>query len=351
MIEQANETVASLNPLIEANRKYADTQFDLTVALKNNLITQDQYNNLLERSARNIVGIEDPAQEYADRLKVIDEFAEKAGVSQRELAKATREARMEFLETQTSASAGAERFFLNLAEKSRDAASSVEEALSTAFREAENAFVEFTKTGKFEFTDFINTITDQLIKLSLREVFGQIGGSKGGDGFFGEIFGGGGGNLFGLGDLGTGGSTEKQLNGGITASAGAGGGGSTEKQLNGGITASAGAGGGGGGFFDDILGGIGGFFGDLPFFAQGGSFDVGPNTSMGTFDGSRDNRLVAFRANDNERVTVSQKDEAVGGQTIVQNFTVNTRDAESFKKSRASITAEASAGLNRARRN
>mgnify|MGYP006423036845 CR=1 FL=1 len=324
--QAARDTIASLDPLVDAQNSYAETVRDTTVAVRDNIISQERANELNQRAARELLGVERPAEEYADKLKLIREFADEAGLSQEELAQATRETRIELLESQTSASAGFERFFLDLAEKSRDAATAVEDALTTAFRSAEDAFVEFTKTGKFEFTDLVNTITDQLIRLSLRETFGQLGGSTGGDGFFGQIFGGGGGNLFGLGDLGLGG-------------------GSTEEQLNGGITAAAGAGGsGGGGFFGDLFGGVSNL---LPF-ANGGSFTVGPSTSVGSLQG-RDNRLVAFRGDDGEEVNITPKGESGKSQPIVQNINISSPNPESFRQSEAQIAAQASRQLRASR--
>lgn len=71
-----------------------------------------------------------------------------------------------------------------------------------------------------------------------------------------------------------------------------------------------------------LLGGLGGLLG----FAGGGSFTVGPQTAQGGFSGA-DNRLVAFRARDGERVSVStpgqQEQTGDGGGPLIGSVNLN----------------------------
>lgn len=74
------------------------------------------------------------------------------------------------------------------------------------------------------------------------------------------------------------------------------------------------------------LGSLLGFGGGLPGFQNGGSFTVGPQTSVGTLSGV-DNRLIAFRARDNERVTITRPGQRTGGpgggSQVINTFTTN----------------------------
>lgn len=81
--------------------------------------------------------------------------------------------------------------------------------------------------------------------------------------------------------------------------------------------------------------------GMLPGFANGGSFEVGAQTSMGTLNGI-DNRLIAFAARDGERVTVSKPGQAAGGGTVIQNFNFPPgTDVQAFQRSRTQIARAA----------
>jgi hypothetical protein len=69
-------------------------------------------------------------------------------------------------------------------------------------------------------------------------------------------------------------------------------------------------GGGGGGGLGSILG-LAGSLGSLFGFAGGGSFGVSKQSAVATLPGvGIDNRVIAFRANDREDVTISQKGES-----------------------------------------
>lgn len=101
---------------------------------------------------------------------------------------------------------------------------------------------------------------------------------------------------------------------------------------------------GGGSSGSGLLGGLGSLFG----FANGGDFTVNPRTSVGSLNGV-DNRLVAFRARDGEKVSVTKPGQrSSGGSQTMINFNVSTPDAESFNRSQGQIMARIQAGMSRA---
>lgn len=71
------------------------------------------------------------------------------------------------------------------------------------FKNAQEALLEFVRTGKFSFKDFVRGIAEDLLRLFTNQLYGQLaqklfGGSGIGGGLGGGLFGGGGG-LFGGG--------------------------------------------------------------------------------------------------------------------------------------------------------
>lgn len=76
-------------------------------------------------------------------------------------------------------------------ENMEDLANVASDLLVNAFKTAEDAFVEFTRTGKFDFTSLIDSIQRDLARLVFREAIAGISGGLGGLG------GGGGGGGFG----------------------------------------------------------------------------------------------------------------------------------------------------------
>jgi len=110
-----------------------------------------------------------------------------------------------------------------------------------------------------------------------------------------------------------------------------------------------GGGGGGGGIFGSLLGGL--FGGGLPGFQNGGQFTVGAATSVSRIPGV-DNRLVAFRAQDGEDVTITPRNQTPAGSgapMVNQTFNITTPDSDSFQQSRTQIANRQNAGLQRAR--
>ena len=96
----------------------------------------------------------------------------------------------------------------------------------------------------------------------------------------------------------------------------------------------------------DSLKGLGKLFG----LQRGGSFQVGAGTGLGRLDGN-DNRLIAFRAQDGEQVTVTPRNNRENRQqsapiTIIQNIT--TPNPQAFPKNSRAVANEFSTALRRA---
>jgi lambda family phage tail tape measure protein len=95
------------------------------------------------------------------------------------------------------------------------------------------------------------------------------------------------------------------------------------------------------------------FLGSLLGFQKGGSFTVG-NGFTSIPNGGIDNRLVAFRAQDGEKVTVTPRGKTQGEQGAQHNtftFNITTPDAQSFQKSQSQIAAKAAQIVSAGNRN
>ena len=189
-------------------------------------------------------------------------------------------------------STGWDRAFREYADNATNAAKTAENLFRKATQGMEDAIVNFAKTGKFEWKNFVNMMLEELLRAQIQSIFAQMmgnmqGSMRGGGGGGGAGGGGGGiiGSLIGgIGSLFGGGSKPLQ---GPTQSGGnlsnGGGGGGILGSLVSGIGNLFGGGGNsrplqgptqsGGNLSGGFLSGIGDFFSG--FFANGGNIPAG----------------------------------------------------------------------------
>ncbi len=250
-------------------------------------------------------------EDYAVGVKAINRLMAEGLITAEQYRISMDEVRLTLLETQTDGFSGFERGLLKLRNSLGTEADQVEKLMTNAFKGAEDAFVEFTKTGKLSFSDLVDSVIADITRMAFQQtVTNGLAGAFG----IGGGAGGGAGNLFGF-------------IGNILGSFGGGGAGVAG--------AAAGAG-------TSLLG-----TSTMPSFARGGSFGVDAGSSMANLGGT-DNRLIAFRARDGEKVTVTPPGESgqSGGDTY--QFNITTPDADSFRRSQNQIMARAAAMSNRA---
>lgn len=295
--------VSSLNglfPLVEGMQRLAEIQQFVTKnsdRLSQSGISQGEATKRLAREAAGLTGTYEQMNEQVEFLRRNQDLL---GLSTEELEAEVRRLNIAFLETQRDAASGAQRAILKLVDETTDAAAQTEKAFTDAFKKIEDAVVSFATNGKFEIDEFFRSIAEHLIRLGTQQALAGIGG------FFQDQTGGQGG--FGFG----------------------------------GPSSSSVGGGGIGGIFTSLLGGLFGF-------QNGGQFTVGANTAVQAIPGI-DNRLIAFRAQDGEQVSITPKGQQAGGQNINQIFNINTPNPDSFKRSQSQIQNRALAGIDSAKR-
>lgn len=235
--------------------------------------------------------IRGPVQALADRRGALEDLFRTGQIGAEEFAKAMRELNVQATALDNTIGGGIANGFARLAQQADQLGQQVSDFVVGSFNQATEAIVNFAQTGELNIRQFFSDLFAQLARLALNQVFSQLASG-----------------LFG------------------------------------------GAGGGGGGFFGSLLGGL---FGGLPGFASGGSFEVGPGSSLATLSG-QDNRLVAFRARDGEEVSVTPRGAAGrgAGGAVVQNFSnvynITTPDADSFRRSQQQILARTDTSVRRA---
>jgi len=276
--------------LAEASKLFADRQEIIKRVGEDQIPLRLSQEEIVRRILRAEIGIEDAARRATAQTELLNRAFEAGAITSDELKENLRQVRLELLESQETASAGAERFFIKLQGQVEDVASRTEELMNRAFQSAEDALVDFVNTGRFELTKFIQDIQNQLLRQAFRAVTASAAGS-----------------------LGIGQSPQGSLIG-------------------------------------SLFGNLGGLFGGA---FNGADFTVGPSTSAGTTQGA-DNRLVAFRARDGERVQVSTPGQDRGrtpgtGQPQIV-FNIQTPDADSFRRSEGQILARTQGMLQRAQR-
>jgi lambda family phage tail tape measure protein len=248
---------------------------------------QLDFSNDAAAAAEAYRAITDPAMEYAQTIRVLNQILAETPALQDEVNRAMVDARIAFLETQTTAQAGAQRGLLKIQQQVSDTATLTEDALVGAFNDAKEAMLDFFTTGEFELNDFVNNLQRRLADLALS---GLIDTALGGAFKF-------------LGGLG---------NGGI----------------------------------DPNTGGPAGAGAQGPGFANGGAFTVGGmggiDSQQVAFRASPGERVVVQ--------TPEQQRGGMGGRPANVNIYVTTPDAQSFQRSQGQILARTQRQLDRAAR-
>jgi len=249
-------------------------------------------NELLKKAAEIYETVRGPAYQYELTLRALNELLKAGRINQAEFTNEVIKARIEFLNSQTDMASGMERGFLKIQQKTGDYATQMENIITTAFDGMSSAIADLVVDGEADFGSLIRSINKMIVQLVLSQAFQQLFGSTGVAG------GAAGGNIFG-----------------------------------------------------SLFSGLKGLFG----LQTGGSFEVGAQTGIAPLpNGGNDNRLVAFRAQDGEQVTVTPRGQnpnnGATNQTIV-NFNITTPDVAGFRASESQLAAKAARMISRGQRN
>jgi len=162
--------------LTNSERQIENALLKISKALKRELndVEEDGFRKLLltnqgiARQTDIINDLRGPMETYKEDLAAINTLYQLGAISAEEFTEAQRDLRITLLETQTDFGAGIERSLLKLSRSYSDFADQIESVITRAFGNAENAIVEFTKTGKFNFSQFAQSLSEDLTRLVVR---------------------------------------------------------------------------------------------------------------------------------------------------------------------------------------
>lgn len=266
-----------------------ESQLKRTLTADERAMAEEQLrmNQALTDQANILDEIQGPMQDYGRKVSALDKLVQDGRISLEQYAQKLQDVRIAYLDTLTDLSSGLERAFLKINKDLGDSAKQIEEVVTNAFSKAEDALVDFVKTGKLDFKGLVDSILTDLIRLTVRQgILAPIAGALGGA----------------LGGL-------------------------------------------GGGIGGAIASGLGGLFG----FATGGDFTVpggsGVDSQLVAFRATPGEQVIVNKPN-----TDNQQKDSAGGRTVV-NMYITTPDVKGFKESESQIAARASRMIGRGRRN
>jgi len=244
----------------------------LTEKERQELDTRLRRIQLLQIEADILDSINQPATNYRDTVKALNGLLNTGAISLDQYNQKLDQSRIEMLELDRTIGGGVSRGLLKLRTEFTDLSQLAETTLTNAFKGAEDALVQFVTTGKASFSDLVNSILEDLVRLSIRQsITGPLAQMLGN--FAGSWFGGS--------------TAMNAMQGpGFTGLSGS--------------TATNG-------------------YGLMPAFANGGDMTVGGS-------GGVDSQLVSFRATPGERVYVrkaGERDPTDGGMSVAMNVIIH----------------------------
>lgn len=109
-----------------------------------------------------------PAKAYQETVLGITAALKDNQINQEQANRQLLEARVNFLETQTTLEAGFERGFDKITLEVTNFSTLAEQSVTDAFHGMEDALVNFVKTGKLDFSSLVDSILTDMIKILLR---------------------------------------------------------------------------------------------------------------------------------------------------------------------------------------
>ena len=194
-IDAENElnTILELRDAIQSRTKLfggleSDQVESLNEAINESLITYKQFQTegASLADAFNTAFIQ-AAQAYGVTQETLDKVSASTVEFRKEIAMSNEmlnEQQIQLAENSRSFSYGWRKAMADYVDAATNAARQAERVFQTTFRGLEDLIVNFTKTGKFEFKQFISSIAEEMLRSDLRRLFAGIfgGGSTGGGG-------------------------------------------------------------------------------------------------------------------------------------------------------------------------
>lgn len=124
--------------------------------------TTDKYDQALEQA-------NGPLRDFTQRQEALNRALLDGSISSAQFGKQFRDARIDFLDTQTDFGSGVERGLLKLQRSFNDFGSQAEQVVTGAFSSMESAVDQFAQTGKLKVDNLVTGILTDFAKLALRQ--------------------------------------------------------------------------------------------------------------------------------------------------------------------------------------
>lgn len=160
--QQARELI---NKEIELEYRLKRPLTELERTTYENLLAENQ---LLTDKAAIWDNLREPQENLRRGTAAINSLLSEGKITMEEYNNELRRMQLESLAAGRDLETGVKRGLLTIQEQFGDIASLASETLVNSFQKAEDAFVEFAKTGKFSFKDMANSIISDLIRIQVR---------------------------------------------------------------------------------------------------------------------------------------------------------------------------------------
>lgn len=154
---------------IKRIKDLAGALYDKQAAEKAAKEAAQDHDQVMEDGKRVLEEVRGAAEKYAARLAELDGLLKAGAISQETYAKAVEKARREMEDHAKDGVSGIRRALRKYAEEANDSAKQIDEAITGAFKSAEDALVEFVTTGKLNVSDLVNSIIADLARLAIRQ--------------------------------------------------------------------------------------------------------------------------------------------------------------------------------------
>lgn len=315
----------------------------------------------------------DARRDLNTTIAVTNQLVAEGSITQAQATKAIQDANLAVLKFNQDATSGFKEGFIKVQQDMANSSEMASQVVVNAYDKMTDAIVKFAETGKFDVKSMVSSVTDDLIKMEVKQnitgpAMGFLGKTLGLDTSSGQL-GANASNAMWVQVVGMGndmGSFDPSALGAISPGSATFANGQWTPGAqgfpdpSGGLSSLLGGGSGGMGDLSSILNGsnpiVGSLSGDTGImggmsdalswvsslfgFAGGGDFQVGG-------DGATDSQLVAFRASPNEHVSVKtptqMRDEATQGQSGGQHIHLGglhlhgVQDVDSFQRSQGQV--------------
>lgn len=183
--EQINRTV--LRGLRDYQREVDSATLDGLTGIQRELKAIELQERRIAQAARDRL-----REQLADDPEEFERLSEQLNAATEELIQRRQALAEQVYRDQRTFARGWRDAFRQYRDEATNAARAAERIFTTTTRSLEDAIVNFTRTGKFEFRGLVNTILEELLRLQIRRtvagIFGSLGGGDGSNSLFGGFF-------------------------------------------------------------------------------------------------------------------------------------------------------------------